>query len=235
MTKNIFVTRVESALAQLTSELTQRYSGVGVDIEARCRGYVEFAGTDCFQKVTSLAQELQALGRRILSEKTEECTEETTVFTTQVAEEEEERLSRQGRSEEDKLKTFYEGRGKEIETEVIKEFEDRGKDIETRVRRDAEERGKEEEQKIRREFELRAEVEMLRKMLSNKKDVNSDELLEQLSENEKIMKNMSLTWEEKVERSGQNMEGRRQALEKMGVHLESRGNSESVSKLLGRS
>ena len=159
VTENIFVTRVESALAQLTSELTQRYSGVGVDIEARCRGYVEFAGTDCFQKVTSLAQELQALGRRILSEKTEECTEETTVFTTQVAEEEEERLSRQGRSEEDKLKTFYEGRGKEIETEVIKEFEDRGKDIETRVRRDAEERGKEEEQKIRREFELRGEVE----------------------------------------------------------------------------
>ena len=71
--------------------------------------------------------------------------------------------------------------------------------------------------------ELRAEVEMLRKMLSEKKDVNSDELLEKLSENEKIMKNMSLTWEEKVARSGQNMEGRRQALEKMGVHLESRG------------
>ena len=71
--------------------------------------------------------------------------------------------------------------------------------------------------------ELRAEVEMLRKMLSSKQDGNSEELLEKLSQNEKIMSTMSMTWEEKVAKSGQNMEDRRQALEKMGVHLESRG------------
>lgn len=151
--------RVESALVQITDELTTRYSGVGEDLEARCRGYVEFAGNDCLKKVLSLAEQLQELGRRILGERTEECQSETTVFTTRVAEEEEERLTRQGRSEEDKLKRQYEDRGKELEKEVVKEFEDRGKEIEVRVRRDAEERGREEEEKIRREFELRGEVE----------------------------------------------------------------------------
>ena len=143
----------------MTRELSQQYSGVPGDLESRCRGYVEFAGNDCFQRVQSLAEELQELGRRILGERTEECQQETTQFTQKVAGDEEERLTRQGRSEEERLKTFYEGRGKEIETEVVQEFEGRGKDIEVRVRREAEARGKEEEQKIRREFELRGEVE----------------------------------------------------------------------------
>ena len=63
--------RVESALVQITDELTTRYSGVGEDLEARCRGYVEFAGNDCLKKVLSLAEELQELGRRILGEREE--------------------------------------------------------------------------------------------------------------------------------------------------------------------
>ena len=53
--------RVENALAQLQRELTQRYSGVGADLEARCRGYVEFAGSECLARVESLAAELQEL------------------------------------------------------------------------------------------------------------------------------------------------------------------------------
>ena len=71
--------------------------------------------------------------------------------------------------------------------------------------------------------ELRAEVEMLRKILSNKTGTESDGLLEKILENENFMKTMSLTWEEKLARSGQNNEERRQALERMGVNLESRG------------
>ena len=76
---------MENALSQLQRELTQRYSGLGGDIEARCRGYVEFAASQCQAKVESLAAELQELGRRILSERTEECQNETTKLTDTVA------------------------------------------------------------------------------------------------------------------------------------------------------
>ena len=80
-----------------------------------------------------------------------------------------------------------------------------------------------EDQNARIIRELRAEVEMLRKILTNKTGTDSDGLLEKILENENFMKTMSLTWEEKLARSGQNTEERRQALERMGVNLESRG------------
>ena len=110
--------RVENALAQLQRELTQRYSGVGADIEARCRGYVEFAGSECLARVESLAGELQELGRRVLSQRTEECQTETTQLTNTVATMEEERLRREGEGEQEKLTRQYEARGKELEKEV---------------------------------------------------------------------------------------------------------------------
>ena len=149
---------MENALAQLQRELTQRYSGVGGDIEARCRGYVEFAGSECLARVESLAAELQELGRRILSERTEECQTETTRLTTTVATMEEERLRREGEQEQENLTRQYEARGRELEKEVVAEFEARGREVEGRVRREYEGRGKEEEQRIRRELELRGEV-----------------------------------------------------------------------------
>ena len=71
--------------------------------------------------------------------------------------------------------------------------------------------------------ELRAEVELLRKMLSTQSEGESGNLQEKIMENENFMKSMSLTWEEKLARSGQNIQDRRQALERMGLHLESRG------------
>ena len=71
--------------------------------------------------------------------------------------------------------------------------------------------------------ELRAEVEMLRKILLNKTGTDSDIVLEKILENENFMKSISLTWEEKLARSGQNNQERRQAMERMGVNLESRG------------
>ena len=72
--------------------------------------------------------------------------------------------------------------------------------------------------------ELRAEVEMLRKILSTKTGNESEDLLDKITENENFMKTISLTWTEK--RSGQNIGERRQALERMGVHLDSRGAKE---------
>ena len=133
---------MENALSQLQRELTQRYSGLGGDIEARCRGYVEFAANQCLAKVESLAAELQELGRRILQERTEECQTETTELTSTVATQEEERLRQEGELEQERLTRQYEARGKELEKEVVKEFEDRGREVEVRVRREYEMRGK---------------------------------------------------------------------------------------------
>ena len=70
--------------------------------------------------------------------------------------------------------------------------------------------------------ELRAEVEMLRKMLSNhKSDGDSEDLLEKIAENEGFMRQFQETWEEKLARSGQIGVDRRQALKSLGVHLDS--------------
>ncbi|XP_040583928.1 kinesin-like protein KIF13A isoform X2 [Lepeophtheirus salmonis] len=65
--------------------------------------------------------------------------------------------------------------------------------------------------------ELRAEVDALKEML--KHAAQPDVLNEKLSENEKLMKEMSLTWEEKLFKTGQTQEDRRHALEKLGVSV----------------
>ena len=82
--------------------------------------------------------------------------------------------------------------------------------------------------------ELRAEVVALKDMLLNA--ANPEVLREKMAENESIMKEMSLTWEEKLRKtgnhllylinslsSGQHKEDQRQVMEKMGVHVESGG------------
>ena len=48
-------------------------------------------------------------------------------------------------------------------------------------------------------------------------------LRDKLQENEKLMKEMSLTWEEKLTKTGQTQEDRRQALEKLGISVQSSG------------
>merc|ERR1719239_2115916 len=69
--------------------------------------------------------------------------------------------------------------------------------------------------------ELRAEVVALKDMLLNA--ANPEVLREKMAENESIMKEMSLTWEEKLRKTGQHKEDQRQVMEKMGVHVESGG------------
>ena len=69
--------------------------------------------------------------------------------------------------------------------------------------------------------ELRAEVESLKAMLQQA--AHPDQVKEQLNENERLMEQYSLTWDEKLQRTGQMQEDRRSALEKMGISVESSG------------
>ncbi|XP_059086221.1 kinesin-like protein KIF13A isoform X2 [Tigriopus californicus] len=69
--------------------------------------------------------------------------------------------------------------------------------------------------------ELRAEVDALKEMLKHASQ--PDILREKLCENEKLMKEVSLTWEEKLQKTGQTQEDRRQALEKVGISIQASG------------
>ena len=69
--------------------------------------------------------------------------------------------------------------------------------------------------------ELRAEVESLKARLQQA--AQPEKLAEQLTENEKLMEEYSLTWDEKLQLTGQKQEDRRMALEKMGISVESSG------------
>ena len=74
--------------------------------------------------------------------------------------------------------------------------------------------------------ELRAEIDALKEMLLHANQPGggtSGSLTEKLNENEKLVKEMSLTWEEKLLQTGQKQEDRRHALEKMGISVESSG------------
>ena len=71
--------------------------------------------------------------------------------------------------------------------------------------------------------ELRAEIDALKEMLLHASQSEPGALKEKLTENEKLVKEMSLTWEEKLLQTGQKQEDRRQALEKMGVSIQSSG------------
>ncbi|KDR14387.1 Kinesin-like protein KIF13B [Zootermopsis nevadensis] len=76
--------------------------------------------------------------------------------------------------------------------------------------------------------ELRQEVEALKEMLKNAtaseghKEQRVD-LTEKLSESEKLMKEMSQTWEEKLQKTERLQHERQQALEKMGISVQASG------------
>ena len=63
--------------------------------------------------------------------------------------------------------------------------------------------------------ELRAEVEKLRSMLLNA--TQPEMVKEQLFENEKLVKEMSMTWNEKLAKTGQKQEENRQVLVNLGL------------------
>ena len=69
--------------------------------------------------------------------------------------------------------------------------------------------------------ELRAEVENLKALLM--KAAQPEQLKEKLNENEKLVEEYSMTWDEKLHKTGQLQEDRRQALERMGISVESSG------------
>ena len=62
--------------SRLRREAEQQFRNLGQDIEARCRGYVEYAATDCRARVNGLAEELETDGRGLLTEVQEDCQEE---------------------------------------------------------------------------------------------------------------------------------------------------------------
>ncbi|XP_067139830.1 kinesin-like protein KIF13A isoform X3 [Centruroides vittatus] len=69
--------------------------------------------------------------------------------------------------------------------------------------------------------ELRKEVEMLRDQL--KHATQQEDISERLVESEKLMKEMSQTWEEKLHRTEIIHQERQQALEKMGISVQASG------------
>ncbi|RWS12238.1 kinesin-like protein KIF13A, partial [Dinothrombium tinctorium] len=69
--------------------------------------------------------------------------------------------------------------------------------------------------------ELREEVEMLREQLKNA--TQQEDVRERLTESEKLMKEMTQTWEEKLRITETIHQERQQALEKMGISVQSSG------------
>ncbi|ELT98482.1 hypothetical protein CAPTEDRAFT_225292 [Capitella teleta] len=79
--------------------------------------------------------------------------------------------------------------------------------------------------------ELREEVDSLRKMLDEAQIIKSGgDLQERLQESEKLMKDMSKTWEQKLQETEQMHKDRHAALEKMGISVETSGIKVEYSK-----
>ena len=69
--------------------------------------------------------------------------------------------------------------------------------------------------------ELKAEVEVLREQLKNA--TQSDVLKERLQESENLIKEMTLTWEERLRKTELIHQERQKQLEKMGISVQSSG------------
>ncbi|KAK2703262.1 hypothetical protein QYM36_018247 [Artemia franciscana] len=69
--------------------------------------------------------------------------------------------------------------------------------------------------------ELREEVEQLRELLMSAS--HREEISEKISESEKLMKGLSETWEEKLEKTERLQHERQHALEKMGISVQASG------------
>ncbi|PVD32673.1 hypothetical protein C0Q70_08118 [Pomacea canaliculata] len=71
--------------------------------------------------------------------------------------------------------------------------------------------------------ELREEVETLRQQLSEAQSMKAPDLQERLVESEKLVKEMSKTWEEKLMETERIHQERHKALEQMGISVQSSG------------
>ncbi|XP_072548602.1 kinesin-like protein KIF13A isoform X4 [Salminus brasiliensis] len=71
--------------------------------------------------------------------------------------------------------------------------------------------------------ELREEVEKLKEQLSQAESLKAPELQEKLQESEKLILEMTVTWEEKLRKTEEIAQERQKQLESMGISLESSG------------
>nr|XP_020654244.1 kinesin-like protein KIF13A isoform X3 [Pogona vitticeps] len=71
--------------------------------------------------------------------------------------------------------------------------------------------------------ELREEVEKLKEQLSQAEAMKAPELMEKLEESEKLIKELTVTWEEKLRKTEEIAQERQKQLESMGISLESSG------------
>ncbi|XP_041039726.1 kinesin-like protein KIF13A isoform X2 [Carcharodon carcharias] len=71
--------------------------------------------------------------------------------------------------------------------------------------------------------ELREEVEKLKEQLSQAEAMKAPELKEKLAESEKLIKDLTITWEEKLRKTEEIAQDRQKQLESMGISLESSG------------
>ncbi|XP_078098030.1 kinesin-like protein KIF13A isoform X4 [Mustelus asterias] len=71
--------------------------------------------------------------------------------------------------------------------------------------------------------ELREEVEKLKEQLSQAEAMKAPELKEKLEESEKLIKDLTVTWEEKLRKTEEIAQDRQKQLESMGISLESSG------------
>ncbi|XP_061448853.1 kinesin-like protein KIF13A isoform X3 [Rhineura floridana] len=71
--------------------------------------------------------------------------------------------------------------------------------------------------------ELREEVEKLRVQLSQAEAMKAPELKEKLEESEKLIKELTVTWEEKLRKTEEIAQERQRQLESMGISLETSG------------
>ena len=82
-------------------------AAIGADLEARCRSYAEYAGSQCFERVNGLVAQLESAGRSLLARETEGCGREVTRISQLEAESEERRLTLLGDQETQRLVTQY--------------------------------------------------------------------------------------------------------------------------------
>lgn len=71
--------------------------------------------------------------------------------------------------------------------------------------------------------ELREEVDKLREQLNQAESLKAPELKEKLEESEKLIKDLTVTWEEKLRKTEEIAQERQKQLESMGISLETSG------------
>lgn len=150
--------KVENFINRFRAQGESLFKEISQDLEARCRSYIEYAGTDCQNRIESLASSLERSGRDLLTDAQERCGEETMRTLERTRKEEEERYSALGKLEEQRLMAFYTDLGAKEEVKIRKEFEERGKKLQTEVQAQYEARGQKERERIEQTTRLRGEV-----------------------------------------------------------------------------